>query len=133
MTREERDQKQAERLKKEIEERSKKLAEVEAKIEENDRAKRDKKRYQVGTLADTYGLFHWDLPALAGLFQILARLKDTPDPLAVLESLLADRTPSALPPAAAGPCCLPSAAASDASDVSKGGGGVCSPETWGTK
>ena len=58
---------------------------------------------------------------LAGLFQILATLRETPDPVAVLESLLADPALTALTPAAAGPFCLTSAAESDSSAVSQGG------------
>jgi hypothetical protein len=93
-------------------------------------ATRDRRRQRVGTLAEHAGLLLWDETTRAGLCQILAAFRETPDPVAVLERLLADSARTALPPAATGPCCLPS---SGASDVSKGGGGVCSPETWGTQ
>ena len=127
MTRDERAAKRAERLKEDIATKSQALAQVEAQQRADARAKRDRRRQRVGTLADHAGLLLWDETTLAGLFQILATFRKTPDPVAVLESLLADTALTALPPAAAGPCCLTSSGASDASDVSQGRGGVCSP------
>ena len=128
MTRDERAAKRAQRLKDDIAAKGQELAQVEAQQRADARAKRDRRRQRVGTLAEAAGLLVWDDTTLAGLFQILATFRETPDPVAVLESLLADTTLTALTPAAAGPCCLTSAAASDASDVSKGGVGVCSPD-----
>jgi hypothetical protein len=128
MTRDERAAKRAQQLKEDIAAKSQELAQVEAQQRADARAKRDRRRQRIGTLADHAGLLIWDDTTLAGLFQILATFRETPDPVAVLESLLADTALTALTPAAAGPCCLPSAAASDASEVSKGGGGVCSPD-----
>ena len=132
MTREERAAKHAQRLKEDIAAKGQELAQVEAQQRADARAKRDRRRQRVGTLADAAGLLVWNDTTLTGLFQILATLRETPDPVAVLESLLADMTPSALTPAAAGPCCLTSSAASDSSEVSKGGGGVCSPDRGDT-
>ena len=133
MTRDERAAKRAQRLKDDIAAKGQELAQVEAQQRADARAKRDRRRQRVGTLAEAAGLLIWDETTLAGLFQILATFRETPDPVAVLERLLADTALTALTPAAAGPCCLTSSAASDSSEVSKGGGGVCSPETWGTK
>ena len=132
MTRDERAAKRAERLKEDIATKSQELAQVEAQQRADARAKRDRRRQRVGTLADHAGLLLWDDTTLAGLFQFLATFREPPDPVAVLERLLADTARTALPPAAAGPCCLPSAAASDASDVSQGGGDVCSPDRGNT-
>jgi hypothetical protein len=128
MTRDERAARRAQRLKDDIAAKGQELAQVEAQQRADARAKRDRRRQRVGTLADTAGLLIWDDTTLAGLFQILATLRETPDPVAVLESLLADTALTALTPAAADPCFLPSSGASDASEVSKGGGGVCSPD-----
>jgi hypothetical protein len=132
MTREERTAKRAQQLKEDIATKNQELAQVEAQQRADARAKRDKRRQRVGTLAEAAGLLIWDETTLAGLFQILATLRETPDPVAVLESLLTDTALTARTPAAAGPCCLTSAAASDASDVSQGGGGVCSPDRGDT-
>jgi hypothetical protein len=132
MTRDERAARRAQRLKDDIATKSQALAQVEAQQRADARAKRDRRRQRVGTLAEAAGLLSWDETTLAGLFQILATFRETPDPVAVLERLLADTALTALTPAAAGPCCLTSSAASDASDVSKGGGGVCSPDRGDT-
>ena len=59
------------------------LAQVEAQQRADARAKRDKRRQRVGTLAEAAGLLIWDETTLAGLFQILATLRETPDPVAV--------------------------------------------------
>src|SRR2546430_14436666 len=128
MTRDERAAKRAQRLKEDIAAKGQELARVEAQQRADARANRDRRRQRVGTLADHAGLLSWDETTLAGLFQILATLRETPDPVAVLESLLADTALTALTPAAAGPFCLTSSGASDSSDVSHGGGGVCSPD-----
>jgi hypothetical protein len=132
MTRDERAAKRAQRLKDDIAAKGQELAQVEAQQRADARAKRDRRRQRVGTLAEAAGLFIWDETTLAGLFQILATLRETPDPVAVLESLLADTALTALTPAAAGPFCLTSSGESDSSDVSKGGGGICSPDRGDT-
>ena len=90
MTRDERAAKRAERLKEDIATKSQELAQVEAQQRADARAKRDRRRQRVGPLADHAGLLLWDDTTLAGLFQILATFRETPDPVAVLESLLAD-------------------------------------------
>ena len=128
MTREERAAKRAQRLKEDIAAKGQELAQVEAQQRADARAKRDRRRQRVGTLADHAGLLIWDDTTLTGLFQILATFRETPDPVAVLERLLADTALTARTPAAAGPCCLTSSAEPDSSEVSKGGGGVCSPD-----
>src|SRR5262249_19079560 len=69
------------------------LAQVEAQQRADARAKRDRRRQRVGALADHAGLLIWDETTLAGLFQILATLRETPDPVAVLASLLTDPGP----------------------------------------
>jgi hypothetical protein len=93
MTRDERAAKRAERLKEDIATKSQELAQVEAQQRADARAKRDRRRQRVGTLADHAGLLLWDDTTLAGLFQILATLRETPDPVAVLASLLTDPGP----------------------------------------
>ena len=93
MTRDERAAKRAERLKEDIATKSQELAQVEAQQRVDARAKRDRRRQRVGTLADHAGLLLWDETTLAGLFQILATLRETPDPVAVLASLLTDPGP----------------------------------------
>src|SRR5438874_12594196 len=103
MTRDERAAKRAERLKEDIATKGQELAQVEAQQRADARAKRDRRRQRVGTLADAAGLLVWDDTTLTGLFQILATFRETPDPVAVLESLLADTALPALTPAAAGP------------------------------
>src|SRR5207237_3647175 len=128
MTRDERAAKRAQRLKDDIAAKGQERAQVEAQQRADARAKRDRRRQRVGTLAEAAGLLIWDDTTLTGLFQILATFRETPDPVAVLERLLADTALTALTPAAAGPFCLPSSAASDASDVSQEGGEVCSPD-----
>jgi hypothetical protein len=128
MTRNERAAKRAQRLKEDIVAKSQELAQVEAQQRADARAKRDRRRQRVGTLADHAGLLIWDETTLAGLFQILATLRETPDPVVVLESLLADTSLTARTPAATGYFLLTSSGESDSSEVSKGGGGVCSPD-----
>ena len=128
MTRDERAAKRVQRLKADIAAKGQELAQVNAQQRAEARAKRDRRRQRVGTLADAAGLLLWDDTTLAGLFQILATFRETPDPVAVLESLLADPALTVVTAAAAGPCCLTSSAASDSSDASKGGGGVCSSD-----
>ena len=125
MTRDER-AKRAQRLKDDIATKSQELAQVEAQQRADARAKRDRRRQRVGILAEAAGLLIWDDTTLAGLFQILATFKD--DPVAVLESLLADTALTALTPRCRWPCCLTSSAEPDSSEVSEGGGGVCSPD-----
>ena len=61
----------------------------------------------VGTLADHAGLLIWDETTLAGLFQLLATLRETPDPVAVLEALVGDTSLALTGTAAPRWCLLP--------------------------
>src|SRR5438552_13358850 len=90
MTREERAARREQRLKEHLDATKRELAQVEAQNRAAERVKRAKRRQRVGTLADDAGLFAWEDTTLAGLFQILATLRETPDPVAVLEGLLSD-------------------------------------------
>jgi hypothetical protein len=89
MTRDERAAKRERRLKEELDAKRRQLAQVEAQNRAAERATRAKRRQRVGTLADAAGLFVWEETTLVGLFQALATLHETPDPVAVLEGLLA--------------------------------------------
>jgi hypothetical protein len=118
MTREERIARRAQRLKEELDAKRRQLAQAEAQSRAAERATRAKRRQRVGTLADDAGLLTWDDTTLAALFQVLARLHDTPDPVAVLESLLADPVMAlTLTPAGAASFLLTSLQ-SDSSEVS---------------
>jgi len=123
MTRDERAAKRAQRLKDDIAAKGQELAQVEAQQRADARAKRDRRRQRVGTLAEAAGLLIWDDTTLAGLSQILATFRETPDPVAVLDALVGD-TSLALTgtPATAGASFLTAAPASDASTVSTRGG-----------
>src|SRR5262249_57154421 len=90
MTREERAAKRAQRLKEDIAARGQERAKVEAQQRAAARAKRDRRRQRVGPLAEAAGLLIWDDTTLAGLFQILAPLREPPAPVAVLEALVGD-------------------------------------------
>src|SRR4029453_14333890 len=116
MTRDERAAKRAQRLKEDIATKSQELAQVEAQQRADARAKRDRRRQRVGTLAEAAGLLIWDDTTLAGLFPILATLREPPAPVAVREALGGDPslalTGTASP---AGASLLTSATASDSS------------------
>ena len=129
MTREERAAKRAQRLKEDIAAKGQELAQVEAQQRADARAKRDRRRQRVGTLADHAGLLLWDDTTLAGLFQILATLRETPDPVAVLDALVGETSLALTGTAApAGASLLTAAPASDASTGSPRGGEGCSPD-----
>jgi hypothetical protein len=64
-------------------------ARVDGAIRSEVRKERNARRYVVGALADEAGLFTWTNSDLVGLFVALARLADCPNPVAVLEGLLA--------------------------------------------
>src|SRR4029450_11536404 len=116
MTREERAAKRAQRLKDDIAAKGQELAQVEAQQRADARAKRDRRRQRVGTLAEAAGLLIWDDTTLAGLFQILATLRETPDPVAVLEALVGDTSLALTGTAApAGASLLSAAPASESS------------------
>ena len=123
MTREERDAQRIQHLKDDIAKKARELAQVEAQQRADARAKRDRRRQRVGTLAEAAGLLIWDDTTLAGLFQILATLRETPDPVAVLDALMGDTSLALTGTAApAGASFLTAAPASDASTVSPRGG-----------
>jgi len=88
MTRQERTARREQRLKEELATKARALAQVQAEKRAADRVARTKRRLVVGTLADDAGLFLWDDTTLAGLFQAVALLRETLDPVAVLASLL---------------------------------------------
>ena len=90
MTRQERAARREQRLKEALATKARELAQVQAQKRAAERTTRTKRRIIVGTLADAAGLFVWDDPTLKGLFQTLALLRETPAPVAVLESLLSD-------------------------------------------
>jgi hypothetical protein len=93
MTRAEKATLREQRLKATLAAKGRELAQVQAQNRAAERVKRDRRRQRVGTLADAAGLLIWDETTLAGLFQILATLRETPDPVAVLASLLTDPGP----------------------------------------
>jgi hypothetical protein len=118
MTREERAAKRAERLKERIEQDTKDLHTLQAANRAHARAQRDKRRFKVGLLADVAGLLDWDDGTLAGLFQILATLRDCPDPVGVLESLVGDGSLAETKTAAGAASFLLASLPSDSSEVS---------------
>ena len=117
MTREERTAQRVQRLETTLTRTGQKLMQLKARQRAEARAKRAKRRHHVGTIAEHAGLLLWDDTTLAGLFQILATLRETPDPVAVLEGLLTDHVSPQTP----GPS--PALLAPD---------GVA-PTSWGTK
>jgi len=92
MTRAERAAERAQRLKADLAAATRQLAQLEAQQRTTDRAKRAKRHQRIGRMADDAGLFVWQDATLAGLFQVLAQLQDTPDPVKVLDGLLAEAT-----------------------------------------
>lgn len=65
-----------------------KTRQAEAALREETRKADNKRRYYVGALAHEAGLFAWSNSEIAAVFAVLERLKDTPNPAAVLEGLL---------------------------------------------
>jgi hypothetical protein len=83
------------------------LAQVQAVRKAEDKKARDRRRYQVGTLADEVGLLSWDNATLARLFALVASLRDVPNPVGVLEGLLCETVssvPVVVEESAAAPC-----------------------------
>jgi hypothetical protein len=66
------------------------LVQFHAKRRTASRADLNKRRYQVGALADEAGLFGWSNAELAEMFRVLACLRDASDPVAALERLLGE-------------------------------------------
>jgi hypothetical protein len=87
----------AERLAEEIRKSEERLREQRARASEARRhlreykdGERAAKRKRVGLAVDEAGLFVWDETTLGLLFRQLARLRKTPNPVAVLDALLSD-------------------------------------------
>lgn len=55
---------------------------------------REHRRYSIGLLAEQRGLADWPDSVLDGVFGLLATLKDVPNPVALLEGLLAEHSPA---------------------------------------
>jgi hypothetical protein len=89
MTRAERLVRTEEQARSKLEAQRKRLAHVQAQRVQQERKLRDKHRYRVGALADEVGLLALSDADLAGLFALLAPLTQVPNPVAVLEALLA--------------------------------------------
>ena len=123
MTREERAALKAQRLKNKLAMDKLALSQAEAVYRDEQRTSRNKRRYRLGTLADEAGLAIWEEPTLRSLFELLARLRTVPDPVAVLDELMRDPVVSALTAAAAGYSLGASPDGSDASAVSRMGMG----------
>jgi hypothetical protein len=96
MTRAERLAQTEERAKARLEAGRKRLAQVQAQRALQDRKIRNKRRYQVGAMADDAGLLALSDADLAGLFALLAPLTQVPYPVGMLESLLCDTERPAL-------------------------------------
>ena len=93
---------EAQRLAKEKDAASRKaIMQAEASVREETRKATNKRRYHTGALADEAGLLAWSDTDLQKVFLAVARLRETPNPGAVLESLLLDIVPGAV--------CVPSA------------------------
>jgi hypothetical protein len=123
MTREERAALKAQRLKNKLATDRQELAQAEAVYRDEQRASRNKRRYRMGTLADEAGLAIWDEPTLQALFEVLARLRELPDPVAVLDALFSDPVMATITAAAASYSLGASPNGSDASAVSRNGEG----------
>ena len=91
MTRAERRAERERKLKARIDADQKEYAKLQANNRAQARAERDKRRYKTGAVMDEAGLFVWDDMTLAGIVQILSKLLGSHDPVAVLESLVADQ------------------------------------------
>jgi hypothetical protein len=118
MTREERIALREQRLQEALAKTRRERARLEAQQRAQERTEQARRRQRVGTLADQAGLLEWDDATLALLFQILAGLRTTTNPLAVLEALLSD-PPDVLTETAAGAApFLLASFQSDSSEVS---------------
>jgi hypothetical protein len=123
MTREERAARKRQRLQDKLAADKHALAQADAAYRDEQRTARNKRRYRLGTLADDAGLDRWDEATLRGLFGLLAHLRETPNPVAVLETLFSEPGVTTLTAAAAGYCLGASPHGSDASAVSLEGRG----------
>ena len=123
MTREEQAALKAQRLREKLDTDKLAFSEAQKVYRAEQRNSRSKRRYRLGTLADEAGLAIWDEPTLAAVFAVLARLRQTPDPAAVLDGLLMDYAPWTETAPAAGSSLLASSGESDSSAVSRNGEG----------
>lgn len=85
------------------------IAKAEAILREEDRKTRNKRRFQVGAVAEEAGLFALDQATLVNLFTLLTSLTDLPNPVAVLDALLTDaglRTTEEQPPRVPAACAV---------------------------
>jgi hypothetical protein len=89
MTRAEQLAQAAARAQEKLDRDKKSLAQVQAQQRSEDRKARNRRRYQIGTMADAAGLCDLDDTTMAGLFTLLTPLTQAMDPVAVLASLLA--------------------------------------------
>jgi hypothetical protein len=80
----------AETTREKIAAEKRKLVSIASAQREAQRKARDKRRYQVGALAEACGLLAVDDAVLRPLFTLVATLTTAPDPVAVLEGLLCD-------------------------------------------
>src|SRR2546421_28569 len=112
MTRAERLARAEARAKAALDVQRKALAKIQAAQSEEERKASHKRRTHVGTMVLDTPLASLDDQTLQGLFQVLAGLVETPDPVAVLEGLLSDAsgTPGrSLPGCATAPQCVSTA------------------------
>jgi hypothetical protein len=71
------------------------IMQAEASVRAETRKATNKRRYHIGAMADEAGLLAWSETDLQKVFLAVARLRETPNPGAVLESLLLDIVPGA--------------------------------------
>jgi hypothetical protein len=71
-----------------METQRKHLAAIQAQQREEAKKARDRRRYEVGTIADACGLLGLDDAVLRPLFAVLQGVTHTPNPVALLEALL---------------------------------------------
>jgi hypothetical protein len=96
MTRAEQLAQAAARAQEKLDRDKKSLAQVQAQQRSEERKARNRRRYQVGTLAEAAGLCALGDGDLMELFGLLASLAEGPSPKAVLESLLCESAGPAL-------------------------------------
>jgi hypothetical protein len=71
-----------------LEVQRKAYATIQGQLRALEKKTRDRRRYQVGLLADHYGLAVLDDAVLRPLFTLLSGVASTPNPVALLEALL---------------------------------------------
>ena len=103
MTRQERLEERERRIRERQDKDKRELALVQSARRDDARKARDRRRYQVGRLADEAGLLAWEDGTLTSLFALLGTLQSVPNPAAVLEGLLGEVDGHALADAVAPP------------------------------